>query len=131
MTNDGRKTPSALELRPDTPAYLFGLGGVHEDDGEGLGEANEDDEAPVVAAGGLDDAAADGDADEAGDGDESVAGGVVAAVVLRVAQLADTHGGDANVVSRREAEHHSEDDQPRHRAAERQPYHITSDDCNT
>lgn len=116
------------ELDPRIPPDARRLGHLEAEQAEHLDEPRKDDDAPVVAAAGGHDAAADGDADEAGEADDGVARGVVAAVLLRVAQLADAHGRDGDVAAGAEPEEHGEDDDAREGVARRQPHAQASDD---
>lgn len=112
-------TAPTLEDGPRIPANADNLGRVYGYKREDLRQTSEDDQRPVLAVCGFDDAAGDGDSDEAGDGDDGIAGGVVSAVMLRVAESAYAHGRDRDVVTGSVPEEDGEYDDPGRRVAER------------
>ncbi|KAF4504213.1 hypothetical protein G6O67_008391 [Ophiocordyceps sinensis] len=118
----------SVNSKPVLPAEVPHLGQHHARGGGDVDGARQDDEGRVRAAAGLDNVAADGDAEQAGKGDDGVAGGVVAAVVLRLAHAADAHGGDADAGAASEAEEHREGHDTGARVAERQPHAQAGDE---
>lgn len=116
----GRRYAS-VRSEPVLPAELGRLGPDEESGGADVDAAGKDDELLVLAAVGLDDASGNGNANQAGKGDDGVGGGVVAAVLLRLAHAADADGRDGNARAAGEAKEHGEDDDAGAGVAERQP----------
>ena len=93
-------------------------------------KANEDNHSPVITICSLHDTTSDRDTDQTSDRHHRIAGGVVAAVILRVAQSTDTHRGDRDIITGCEAEQGSEYDQARRRATKREPHGEATEDSN-
>lgn len=85
-------------------------------------------EAPVLPTIRSDDLSSDRNADETCHRHEGISRSIIAPIVLCLAQPADAHGTDANVVAARKADQEHEEDDTRCRVARRQPDGETRDD---